>query len=76
MYRWLKQRFVDWAAGVQQKEIDRLHAEALRLKAEVLKSNGGKPIILTPEEQQRLDELKKGIDPEVLKRIGVLTDED
>jgi len=74
MYRWLKQRFVDWAAGVQQKEIDRLHAEALRLKAEVLKSNGGKPIILTPEEQQRLDELKKGIDPEVLKRINVLSD--
>jgi len=74
MYRWLKQRFVDWAAGVQQKEIDRLHAEALRLKAEVLKSNGGKPIILTPKEQQRLDELKKGIDPEVLKRIDVLSD--
>ncbi len=74
MYRWLKQRFVDWAAGVQQKEIDRLHAEALRLKAEVLKSNGGKPIVLSPEERQRLNELKKGIDPEVLKRIDVLSD--
>ena len=74
MYRWLKQRLVDWAVRVQQREIDRLHAEALRLKAEVLKSNGGKPIILTPEEQQRLDELRKGIDPEVLKRIDVITD--
>jgi hypothetical protein len=76
MYRWLKQHFVDWAVRVQQKEIERLHAEALRLKAEVLKSNGGKPIILTPEEQQRLDELKKGIDPEVLKRIDVLTNDE
>ena len=73
MYRWLKQHFVDWAVRVQQKEIDRLHAEAVRLKAEVLKSNGGKPIVLTTEEQQRLNELKKGIDPEVLKRIDVLT---
>jgi hypothetical protein len=75
-YRWLKQYFVDWAVRVQQKEIERLHAEALRLKAEVLKSNGGKPIILTPEEQQRLNELKKGIDPEVLKRIDVLTNDE
>ncbi len=76
MYRWLKQRFVDSAAGVQQKEIDRLHAEAVRLKAEVLKSNGGKPIVLSPEEHQRLNELKKGIDPEALKRIDVLSDEE
>jgi hypothetical protein len=76
MYRWLKQHFVDWAVRVQQKEIDRLHAEAVRLKAEVLKSNGGKPIILTPEEQQRLDELKKGIDPDVLKRIDVITNDE
>ena len=48
----------------------------MRLKAEALKSNGGKPIILTPEEQQRLDELKKGIDPEVLKRIDVITNDE
>lgn len=51
-----------------------MHAELVRLQAEALKNNGGKPIILTPEEQQRLDELKKGIDPEVLKWIGVLGD--
>jgi hypothetical protein len=74
MIGWLKQRLVAWADRVQQKEIDRLHAEAVRLKAEVLKSNGGKPIVLSPEEHQRLNELKKGIDPEVLKRIEVLTD--
>lgn len=59
---------------MQQKEIGRMHAELVRLQAEALKNNGGKPIILTPEEQQRLDELKKGIDPEVLKWIGVLGD--
>jgi hypothetical protein len=74
MIGWLKQRLVAWADRVQQKEIDRLHAEAVRLKAEVLKSNGGKPIVLSPEEHQRLNELKKGIDPEVLKQIEVLTD--
>ena len=76
MYRWLKQRLVDWAVRVQQKEIDRLHAEAVRLKAKVLKNNGGKPIVLSPEEQQRLNELKKGIDSEVLKRIDVLTNDE
>jgi len=65
---------VNWAVRMQQKEIGRMHAELVRLQAEALKNNGGKPIILTPEEQQRLDELKKGIDPEVLKWIGVLGD--
>ena len=33
-----------------------------------------KPIVLTPEEHARLNELRKGIDPEVLKRIDVLAD--
>ncbi len=74
MIGWLKQRLVDWAVRVQQREIDRRHAEAVRLKAEVLKSNGGKPIRLTPEEHQRLNELREKIDPEVLKRIDVLAD--
>ena len=74
MIGWLKQRLVDWAVRVQQREIDRQHAEAVRLKAEVLKSNGGKPIRLTPEEHQRLNELREKIDPEVLKRIDVLAD--
>ncbi len=30
----------------------------------------------TPEEQQRLNELKKGIDPEVLKRMDVITNDE
>ena len=74
MFGWLKQRLVDWAVRVQQREIDRRHAIAVRLKAEVLKHNGGKPIVLTPEEHERLNELRKNIDPEVLKRIDVLAD--
>ena len=44
------------------------------MKAEVLKHNGGKPIVLSPEEHERLNELRKKIDPEVLKRIDVLAD--
>jgi len=74
MIGWLKQRFVEWVGRTQQREIDRQHAEAVRLKAEVLKHNGGKPIVLSPEEHERLNELRKKIDPEVLKRIDVLAD--
>ena len=74
MIGWLKQRLVDWAFRVQQKEIDRLHAEAVRLKAEVLKQNDGQPIVLMPEEHERLNEMRKKIDPEDLKRIDVLAD--
>ena len=74
MFKWLKQQIVDWADRVQQKEIDRLHAEAVRLKAEVLKQNGGQPIVLSPKEHERLNEQRKKIDPEVLKRIDVLAD--
>lgn len=74
MIGWLKQRIVNWADRVQQKEIDRLHAKAVRLKAEVLKQNGGPPIILSPEEHNQLNEQRKKIDPDVLKRIDVLTD--
>ncbi len=44
------------------------------MKAEVLKKNGGKPIRLSPEEHQRLNELRKNIDPEVLKRIELFDD--
>ncbi len=46
----------------------------MKLKAEVLKSNGGQPIRLSPEEHQRLNALRKKIDPEVLKRIDLLAD--
>jgi hypothetical protein len=51
-----------------------LHAEALRLKAEVLKMTGEPRIRLTPEQHQRLDALRRKIDPEALKRIDVLSD--
>ena len=74
MIKWLKQQLVDWASRVQQSEIERLHAEGVRLKAEVLKNNGGKPIRLSPEEHQRLNELRKKIDPDMLAQIELLDD--
>lgn len=74
MIGWLKKRLQAWAGRVQQREIERLLAEQQRLKAELLEANDGEPIRLTPEEQQRFDELRKRIDPEVLARIDVLTD--
>ena len=66
-------RKIRWTR-TQQREIERLHAELVRLKAELLKSNGGRPIRLSPEQHQRLNELRKKIDPEVLKRIDLLAD--
>jgi len=74
MFAWLKKRLVDWVDRYQKREIERLHAEALRLKAELLQINGGQPIRLTPEERQRLNKLRKNIDPERLKQIDVLSD--
>ena len=74
MINWLKQRLYNWVSGLQQSEIERLHAEGVRLKAEVLKNNGGKPIRLSPEEHQRLNELRKKIDPDVLAQIELLDD--
>ncbi|MGB6044594.1 MAG: hypothetical protein WBF93_15650 [Pirellulales bacterium] len=74
MIRWIKQRLVDWVGRVQQREIDRLYAEGMRLKAELLKQSGGKPIVLSPEEHERLNETTKKIDPEILKRIDLLVD--
>ncbi len=74
MIGWLKQRLFDWVDRHQQREIERLHAELVRLKAEVLSSNGGQPIRLSPEAHQRLNEMRKKIDPEVLKRIDLLAD--
>lgn len=70
----VKQRLFEWAGREQQREIERLHAKLVKLKAEVLKSNGGQPIRLSPEEHQRLNALRKKIDPEVLKRIDLLAD--
>ena len=74
MIRWLKQRLFDWVDRRQKREIERLHAELVRLKAEMLASNGGQPIRLSPESHRRLNELRKQIDPEVLKRIDLLAD--
>ena len=74
MIGWLKQQIFAWVDRYQQREIERLHAELVRLKAEVLQSNGGQPIRLLPEAHQRLNELRKKIDPEVLKRIDLLAD--
>ena len=49
MFTWLKKRLFEWADRYQKREIERLHQEALRLKGEVLKNNGGRPIQLSPE---------------------------
>ena len=74
MFQWLKQQLFDWAGREQQLEIERLQAELVGLKAEVLENNGGQPIRLSLEAHQRLNELRKKIDPEVLKRIDLLAD--
>jgi len=69
MFRRLKKRLTAWALRQQQREVDRMHAKLVKLKADVLKSNGGEPIRLTPEEHQRLNERRRTIDPETLKRM-------
>lgn len=68
MFRWLNRRLVAWVERWQQKQIERLYEEGCRLKAEVQRQLGHE-IVLSTEERQRLRELAKGIDPEVLKRI-------
>ncbi len=74
MFKWLKRRLFDWVSRRQQCEIERLHARLVKLKAEAIKSNGGQPIRLSPEAHQQLNEMRKKIDPEVLKQIGLLAD--
>ena len=74
MFTWIRTRLQGWAHRVQQKEIERLIEEARRLKAQVLASNGGKPIRLTLEQRRRLEAMRKRIDPEVLKHIDLLAD--
>ena len=76
MFRWLKQRLMSWAEHVQQQRLESLHRENVRLKAEVLKQSGGKPIRLTPEQRYGLIEAAKGIDPKTLNRISVLDSEE
>ena len=74
MFTWLKKRLVDWADRYQKREMARLHAEALRLKAELLKTTGEERVRLTPEQHDRLNKLRKTIDPECLQQIDVLFD--
>ena len=74
MFKWFRTRFQEWVSRVQQKEIERLLAEGRRLKAQVLERNGGAPIRLTAEQRDRLDSMRKKIDPEILKKIDLLAD--
>ena len=74
MIGWFKQRLFDWVTRRQQREIERLHAKLVKLKAEALKNNGGQPIRRSPEEHQWLNEMRKKIDPKVFKRIDLLAD--
>ena len=74
MIAWLKQRLSTWVGRQQQREIERLHAELVKLKAEVLQSNGGRPIRLSPAQHRRLNELRQKIDPEIPRRIDLLAD--
>lgn len=60
----------DWAEEVQRREIAQLHEQNLKLKKEIERETG-RPIQLTPEEQLRLAELSKGMDPDTLKEISV-----
>jgi hypothetical protein len=70
MFRRLKKRLKEWAEDVQRREIARLLKENIRLKQE-LEQETGRPVQLTPEQQRRLAELSKGMDPETLKKISV-----
>ena len=60
----------DWAEEVQRREIARLQAQNLKLKKDIERAIG-RPIQLTSEEQLRLTELSKGMDPDTLKEISV-----
>jgi hypothetical protein len=74
MFQWIRNRLQAWAHCVAEKEIARLLEEGRRLKAQVLESNGGAPIRLTAEERRRLEKLREGLDPEILKKIDLLAD--
>lgn len=57
-----------------EKERDRLLAEGQRLKAEVLKANGGQPLRITAATRRKLDELSKNLDPEWVKQYSLFVD--
>ena len=71
MFHWLKKRLVAWLENCQQREIDRLRRETLRLKEEIERTTG-EPIQWSQEDQRLLAEKAKGIDPETLKKISLL----
>jgi hypothetical protein len=74
MFGWIRTRLQGWAHRVQRKEVERLIEENRRLQAQLLASNGGKPIRLTPEQHHRLEVMRKRIDAKVLKHIDLLAD--
>ena len=74
MLHWLKKRAIAWLEACQQRKIDCLHAQALRLKREV-EQKTGRPVELTAQQRRRLAEKAKGIDPETLRRISVFDPE-
>lgn len=75
MIRWFKRRLVTWLDERQQREIARLHQEAMRWKQEVERKTG-KPIQLTAEQRRLLAEKADGIDSETLKEITVFDPEE
>lgn len=71
MLRWLKTSISDWADRVMEARIASLAEETRSLKAELERRNGGRPIVLSDEDRERLRKASEGIDPERLKRICV-----
>ncbi|MCE9605515.1 MAG: hypothetical protein K8U03_11530 [Planctomycetia bacterium] len=68
----LQRRFSAWVGRDRQREIERLYAERVRLKADALQSNGDRPIRLSPAQHRWLNVLRQKIDPEALRRIDLL----
>jgi hypothetical protein len=72
MFKWIRKRLQEWVSSVQQEEIEKLLEVGRRLKAQVLERNGGAPNWRSTEQRDRLDAMRKKIDPEILKRIDLL----
>ena len=71
MLQWLRARI----GLYQQRYIEQLVKENRALKKRLLELNNGQPIRLFPQEKKRLDEKRKGIDPDLLKSIGDIDDD-
>ena len=76
MFTWLKARLNAWVKRAQLRKIERLHEEACRLKQDVLSLTGESRVLPSPEERRLLAKKASGIDPELLKGISVLEDQD